>query len=85
MKGYKTVLQEAVQRLGSVNSLYSRYSRYAQSLGRELLSTLYDDPKNRDPYYDRRSRNRPGNPDYGKFIIPAGTGYPELKPVGSYI
>jgi len=81
MKEYKTVLQNSVQKLGGrVNSLYSRY---APSLG-ELLMSGYTAPKNRDPYYNRKTR-RHGNSDYGKFTIPAGTGYPELKPVGSYI
>ena len=81
MKEYKTVLQNSVQKLGGwVNSLYSRY---APSLG-ALLMPGYTTPENRDPYYNRKTR-RHGNPDYGKFIIPAGTGYPELEPVGSRI
>lgn len=80
MKVYKTILQEAVQKLSG--HAHQLYSRYAQPLGRDLLSMSYDTPENRDPYYAMKKRrgNQPENPDYGKFIIPSGTGYPELKP-----
>ena len=82
MKDYKTVLQESVQKLsGHAHQLYSRYAH----LGRELLSALYETPENRNPYYRNNRRNLHEDSDYGKFAIPSGAGYPELKAVGSYI
>lgn len=81
MKEYKSVVR-SIQKLGNVNPL-SGYFRYAQSLGRQLLLTLYDTPENRDPYYDSKTRRR-GNSDYGNSVS-LGNGYPALKPVGSRI
>lgn len=84
MKEYKPVSHVAPQKLvGHVNPLYSRYSRYAHPSDREMLSTPYNTPEKRDPYYYRKPHPR-RNLDYGDGI-PPGTGYPELKPVGSYI
>ena len=86
MKEYGNAGQR-LQKLGSdVNHLFSKYFRYAQYLGRDLLSALYDTPEKRNPYYrNNRRKNLHEDSDYGKFVIPSGVGYPELKPVGSYI
>ncbi|MEK6910068.1 MAG: hypothetical protein AABW61_03270 [Candidatus Aenigmatarchaeota archaeon] len=82
MKEYKSASQH-LQKLDDVNPV-SKYFRYAQSLGRNLLSALGYTGENRDPYHYSRT-HRPENSGYGNFIIPLGAGYPELKPVGSRI
>ena len=77
MKEYKSAIQNFSRRLIGYGK--GLYERYAPNL--EGLLSLYNESNKRNPYY----RARPQEKYNGNFEIPLGTGYPELKPVGSYI
>ena len=81
MKEYKTSITQKLS--GYAHEAYSAIRNLFRD-DKELLYLSGNPSSSRNAHYGMNN-DRGRKPEYGTFEIPPGTGYPELKPVGSRI